>query len=60
MSRELWVVNASPLITLAKIGQLQLLVRPGATLAVPEAVADEVRAGPEGDAAATSRTCGGR
>ncbi len=51
MSRELWVVNASPLITLAKIGQLQLLVRPGATLAVPEAVADEVRAGPEGDAA---------
>jgi hypothetical protein len=28
MSHETWVVNASPLIALAKVGQLQLLERP--------------------------------
>jgi hypothetical protein len=32
MSHETWVVNASPLIALAKVGQLQLLERPGQLL----------------------------
>ena len=45
MSHETWVVNASPLIVLAKVGQLALLERPGHGLLIPEAVRDEVRAG---------------
>lgn len=51
MSRELWVVNASPLITLAKVGQLQLLERADRSVAIPEAVVAEIVAGPAGDAA---------
>jgi predicted nucleic acid-binding protein len=43
MSHETWVVNASPLIVLAKVGQLALLERPGHELLIPEAVRDEVR-----------------
>ena len=44
-------VNASPLITLAKVGRLDLLSGPGVQLVIPEAVAEEVLAGPEGDPA---------
>ena len=51
MSPELWVANASPLITLAKVGALALLAPPGRQLIVPEAVAAEVRAGPASDPA---------
>lgn len=46
-----WVVNASPLIALAKIGQLELLLSPSRKLIVPEAVADEIRIGPHQDPA---------
>jgi predicted nucleic acid-binding protein len=45
------VVNASPLITLAKIGRIDLLNRAETTLIVPEPVAAEVLAGPRGDPA---------
>ena len=48
---ERWVVNASPLILLAKIGHLHLLTELAAELVVPEAVLDEVNAGPVDDAA---------
>jgi predicted nucleic acid-binding protein len=43
-----WVVNASPLILLGKAHQLHLLRRLTDELIVPEAVAQEVRAKPEG------------
>lgn len=45
------VVNASPLIVLAKVGQLELLEEPGAHVIVPDAVATEVLAGPSEDPA---------
>jgi predicted nucleic acid-binding protein len=45
------VVNASPLIVLAKAGSLSLLDEPGARVLVPEAVAREVLTGPRDDPA---------
>jgi len=48
---EVWVLNASPIITLAKIAQLPLLERLASELLVPEAVASEIRAGPATDPA---------
>lgn len=48
---ELWAVNASPLIVFGKIGQLDLLTRLPKEIVVPQAVADEIVAGPENDAA---------
>lgn len=47
---ELWVVDASPIITLAKTGHLHLLEQLASVL-VPEVVAQEVGAGPETDPA---------
>jgi hypothetical protein len=46
-----WVVNASPLIVFGKIGQLDLLTRLPKEIVVPQAVATEIVAGPENDAA---------
>jgi predicted nucleic acid-binding protein len=46
-----WVVNASPLIVFGKIGQLDLLTRLPKEIVVPQAVANEILAGPENDAA---------
>ncbi len=40
-----WVVNASPSITLAKIGQLELLRPPGITLDIPSAMVAEIMSG---------------
>jgi predicted nucleic acid-binding protein len=45
------VVDASPLITLAKVGRLDLLEASGLQLVVPEPVAQEVRRGDADDAA---------
>lgn len=45
------VVNASPLICLAKAGSLDLLTRLSAEVVVPEAVVSEVLAGGPGDPA---------
>jgi predicted nucleic acid-binding protein len=47
---DLWVVDASPIITLAKAGYLHLLDQL-ASLLVPEAVAEEIAAGPASDPA---------
>lgn len=47
---DLWVVNASPIITLAKAGYLHLLDQLAAIL-VPEAVVREIDAGPDSDPA---------
>ena len=48
---NLWVVNASPLILLAKIGRVGLLTQLSDRLVVPQAVWDEVMAGPDNDPA---------
>lgn len=48
---NVWVVNASPIITLTKIGQLRLLDALGGTLLLPEAVVAEVLAGKDDDPA---------
>ena len=48
---ENWVLNASPLILLAQIGQLQLIAALSEAAIVPEAVAAEILAGPVGDPA---------
>ena len=48
---EAWIVNASPLICLAKAGSLQLLSRLAGTLVVSQEVVDEVLAGPSLDPA---------
>jgi predicted nucleic acid-binding protein len=48
---ELWVVNASPLILLAKIDHLHLLHALADQVIIPQAVADEVVAGPLDDPA---------
>ena len=47
---EVWVVNASPVITLAKIGRLDLLGDAG-DVVVPGPVAGEILAGPVSDPA---------
>ena len=51
MPVNIWVVNASPLVVLAKIGQLDLLLAPNRALVIPEAVVEEIRAGDASDPA---------
>jgi len=48
---EVFVVNASPVITLAKAGHLALLTGLADTIFLPTAVVVEVLAGPESDPA---------
>ena len=47
-----WVINASPLIVLSRIGQLDLLERLSAKAGVPDAVIGEVQAGLANDPSA--------
>jgi predicted nucleic acid-binding protein len=49
-----WIVNASPLIGLAKIGRLDLLREAGREILIPAAAAKEILAGPAGDPAAVA------
>lgn len=51
MATETWIVNASPVITLAKAGYLHLLDRLAKTILIPEAVAAEILIGPPSDPA---------
>jgi predicted nucleic acid-binding protein len=48
---DIWVVNASPIIALAKVGRLYLLHDLCSELLVPEAVVAEICAGPPSDPA---------
>ena len=48
---DIWVVNASPLIALAKVGHVDLLAAPGRSVVVPEAVAEEILRGHADDPA---------
>lgn len=50
MGSNPWVVNASPLILLGKTGHLDLLAALADTVVVPQAVANEVGAKPDGAA----------
>lgn len=51
MVPEHWVLNASPLIVLARIGQAELVTKLAEEVVVPRAVATEIRAGPAEDPA---------
>ena len=53
---DTWVVNASPLISLAKIGRLDLLRAEGRDVLIPAAVEEEILAGPRDDAASIALT----
>jgi len=48
---EPWVVNSSPLIVLARISQIDLLIKLGNALIIPEGVAQEIDCGPATDPA---------
>jgi len=48
---EIWVVNASPVIVLAKAGHLQLLEQLSGEVLLPLPVAMEIESGPKTDAA---------
>jgi predicted nucleic acid-binding protein len=49
---EIWILNASPVITMAKAGYLHLFDQLAAKLLIPEPVAREILAGPLSDPAA--------
>lgn len=49
MSSKRWVINASPLILLGKIGCLDLLESLAPSLAVPQSVIREIESGAEKD-----------
>ncbi|HEY3353093.1 MAG TPA: DUF3368 domain-containing protein [Polyangia bacterium] len=55
---DVWWPNASPLITLAKAGHLDLLTWPDIEVMVPQAVAAEVLAGPPVDPARVALEAG--
>jgi predicted nucleic acid-binding protein len=55
---EVWVVNASPVIVLAKAGHLKLLEELSGELLLPEPVAGEILAGPESDPARQALVAG--
>jgi predicted nucleic acid-binding protein len=48
---ERWVINASPVIALSRVGQVELLVRLPQQSVIPRSVADELLRAPEDDAA---------
>lgn len=55
---EAWVVNASPIILLSKIGQVSLLAQLSPDFVIPKAVESEIIAGPVGcPAIASIRGC---
>jgi len=55
---DVWVVNASPVIVLAKAGHLQLLEQMASELLLPEPVVAEVLAGPAADPARQALAAG--
>lgn len=51
MHRKKWVVNASPLIILAKVDQILLLKDLCEEMTIPSGVKEEIDEGPENDPA---------
>src|SRR6266536_2175092 len=54
-----WVVNASPLILLAKVKHLELLLKLSNTLVIPASVVTEIKTGPADDPAGLWLDCEG-
>jgi predicted nucleic acid-binding protein len=48
---DTWILNASPVITMAKAGYLHLFEQLAAQILIPESVADEILAAPSSDPA---------
>jgi predicted nucleic acid-binding protein len=48
---ERWVINASPVIALSRVGQIELLIQLPQQSAIPRSVADELLRAPEDDPA---------
>jgi predicted nucleic acid-binding protein len=48
---ERWILNSSPLIALGRIGYTDLFSKLSTDIAIPRAVADEIKAGPTDDRA---------
>jgi predicted nucleic acid-binding protein len=48
---DTWILNASPVITMAKAGYLHLFEQLAACILIPESVADEILAAPSADPA---------
>ena len=48
---ENWIINASPVIALARVGQVELPARLPQQAALPQAVAEEISVAPEDDPA---------
>ena len=48
---ERWVVNASPIISLARVDRADLLLKIPDECVIPQAVVSEIMAGPESDPA---------
>jgi hypothetical protein len=46
---ERWILNASPMIVLARVGYEDLCLKLADSVVVPQAVATEIEAGPEPD-----------
>jgi predicted nucleic acid-binding protein len=58
---EAWVVNASPIILISRIGRLDLIERLARTILIPNAVIEEIHAGQHKDpTAATALEWAGR
>ena len=57
---EKWIINASPVIALAKVGQVELLTRLPEQAFIPQAVVEELSAAPEGDPARLALDSGGK
>lgn len=53
-----WILNASPLIVLARVGHEDLCLKLADRVVIPEAVAAEVEAGPEQDPARVALASG--
>ncbi len=55
---EQWVINASPVIALARVGQVELLVRLPKRAVIPRAVEEEILSAPENDPACAALISG--
>jgi predicted nucleic acid-binding protein len=51
LKSEKWVVNTSPIIALARVGQVDLLIHLPEQIILPQSVAEEIYAGPDNDPA---------
>ena len=58
MASNPWVVNASPVVLLGKTGHLDLLAALADTVVVPQAVASEVGAKPDGASGRSASSAG--